>query len=83
MRLVPIHSYLLTSSISSPREIAKILISLFIAQALPHILPTPFPELLWVLPPHLRRFHVRGAFIVRTTEHTDDAKEDRFRCLYG
>lgn len=50
---------------------------------IPHTLPHPLPKLLTIFPPHLACLDIRRAFIIRASQHADDAEKDGLWSLHG
>lgn len=56
---------------------------LLLTQTLPDALAHPLLELLGILPPQTRCFHVRRALVVRARQHGNHGEKDRLRGLHG
>lgn len=50
---------------------------------IPHTPPDPLLKLLPILPPHFPRLDIGRTLIVRTTQHTDHAQQNRLGSLHG
>ena len=54
---------------------------LLLPQTRPDIRPASLPKFFGILPPQPRRLHIRGALIVRATQHTDHTQKNSLGCL--